>query len=438
MSKNVDRVIHLQKQIASQMAELERLKSLADGEGREPTAEERKLTLDILQAVEGLHAQLELEKREIDLRDKLNATARDPQRPELQRDSAQEKYPGLPPREMRFSSFGEQLMAIVRASQGSGILDQRLSYLMRAPTGMNEANPSDGGFLVQTDFSTELLQRAYTGSPVVDRVTRIPVSGNGLKMNAFNETSRVSSILGGIIPYWVGEGYDKTDTMPQFRQIELSLKKLCALWYATDELLADAMALSGIAQAGFAQALDVELERTIIRGTGAGQPLGILASPCLISVTRAQAGNTISATDVIAMWARLYAGGMPNAVWLASKSITPQLFAMELNDNLLYIPPSTGLRETPGGTLFGCPVLFVENCSALGTVGDLILASLSDYLLITKGGPQFASSIHVKFVSDQSTFRMVYRCDGQPTWSSALTPKDNSNSVGPFVALASV
>ena len=73
-----------------------------------------------------------------------------------------------------------------------------------------------------------------------------------------------------------------------------------------------------------------------------------------------------------------------------------------------------------------------------GTVGDLILASLQDYLLITKGGPQFASSIHVKFVSDQSTFRMVYRCDGQPTWSSALTPKDNSNSVGPFVALASV
>ena len=437
MSKNVDRVIYLQKQIASQMAELERIKDLAQSEGREPTSEERKLTLEILQHVEELHAQLELEKREIDLRDKLNATNRDPVKPELMRDVQQEKYPDLPPREMRFSNLGEQLMSIVRSSAGTGHMDQRLSYQMRAPSGMNEANPSDGGFLVQTDFAAGILQRAYEGSQVLNRVRRIPIgaNSNGIKLNAFAETSRVSTILGGITSYWVGEGYDKTDTMPQFRQIELSLKKLCCLWYATDEVLADATALGSIAERGFAEAIDVELERVIIRGTGAGQPLGILTSPALISVTRAQAGSTISATDVIAMYARFRGGA--NSVWLASRSIIPQLLAIQLNDNLLYTPPTTGLREAPSGSLFGYPVVFAENCSALGTVGDLILASMDDYLLATKGGVQMASSIHVKFVSDQSTFRAVIRVDGQPWDNSALTPKDNSNTVGPFVALAS-
>lgn len=437
MSKNVDRVLGLQKQITSQMAELERIKDLAQSEGREPTAEERKLTLEILQKVEELHEQRKLEEREIDLRDKLNESARQPVKPELMRDAQQEKYPNLPPREMRFADLGEQLRAIVRMASGTGQTDSRLTYQMRAPTGMNEANPSDGGFLVQTDFAAGILQRAYDNSPVLSRVRRIPIgpNSNGIKLNAFAETSRASSILGGIIPYWVGEGYDKTDTMPQFRQIELSLKKLCCLWYATDEVLSDATALGSIAERGFAEAIDVELERVIVRGTGAGQPLGILTSPALISVTRAQVGNTISATDVIAMFARFRGGA--NSVWLASRSIIPQLFAIQLNDNLLYTPPSTGLREAPGGSLFGYPVLFVENCSGLGTVGDLILASLDDYLLATKGGVQMASSIHVKFVSDQSTFRAVIRVDGQPWDNSALTPKDSSATVGPFVALTS-
>ena len=436
MSKNVDRVIGLQKQIASQMAELERIKELAESEGREPSAEERKLTLEILQHVEELHAQLELEKREIDLRDKLNATAREPVKPELMRDAAQEKYPGLPPREQRFNNLAENITAIIRASSG-GSMDSRLAYQMRAPTGMNEANPSDGGFLIQTDFATQILERAYQSSPIVSRVRRIPIgpNSNGIKLNAFAETSRVSSVLGGIIPYWVGEGYDKTDTMPQFRQIELSLKKLACLWYMTDELISDSTAASSVAERGFAQAIDKELEKVIIRGTGAGQPLGILASPALVSVTRAQAGATISATDVIAMYARFRPGA--NSAWVASRSIFPQLAAIQLNDNLLYTPESTGLRDAPSGQLFGYPVLFVECASALGTVGDLTLCSLDDYLLATKGGVQMASSIHVKFVSDQSTFRAVIRVDGQPWDNSALTPADNSNTVSPFVALAS-
>lgn len=430
-----DRIIELTRLIDARSRELEEIEAKRQAEARSLTQEERKRMQEVLDDLDAFQEELALEKRKLNTNDKLNTSLREPTKPNVDaRDEMQIKYPGLPSRELRFEDFGQQLRAITAASHNGGSVDRRL---VRASTGMNEANPSDGGFLVQTDFYTGILARAFESSQVLSRVRRIPISSpsNGIKLNAFAETSRVSSILGGIIPYWVGEGYDKTDSMPQFRQIELSLKKLCALWYATDEVLADAAALASVAERGFAEALEVELERAIIRGTGGGQPLGILTSPALISVTRAQAGSTISATDVIAMYAR-HRGGA-NTVWLASRSIIPQLFAIQLNDNLLFTPPDAGLRGTPGGTLFGYPVVFVENCSALGTVGDLILASLDDYLLATKGGPQMASSIHVKFVSDQTTFRMVTRVDGQPWDNSALTPKDNSSTVGPFVALAS-
>jgi len=64
----------------------------------------------------------------------------------------------------------------------------------------------------------------------------------------------------------------------------------------------------------------------------------------------------------------------------------------------------------------------------LGTAGDIILADLSQYLLITKGGPQLASSIHVMFIYDETTFRIVFRCDGQPAWNSTLTMKDGTTT----------
>ena len=39
-------------------------------------------------------------------------------------------------------------------------------------------------------------------------------------------------------------------------------------------------------------------------------------------------------------------------------------------------------------------------------------------------------------MTDESVFRLVYRCDGQPLWSAALTPFKGSNTLSPFVTLA--
>ena len=79
----------------------------------------------------------------------------------------------------------------------------------------------------------------------------------------------------------------------------------------------------------------------------------------------------------------------------------------------------------------------VEYCQTLGTTGDIILADFSQYLMIDKGGLQSASSIHVRFVYDETAFRFVYRVDGQPAWNAALTPYKGTNKLSPFVVLAS-
>ncbi len=46
-----------------------------------------------------------------------------------------------------------------------------------------------------------------------------------------------------------------------------------------------------------------------------------------------------------------------------------------------------------------------------------------------------ATSIHVRFVNDESVFRFTYRCDGQPAWNAPLTPFKGTNTLSPFIAL---
>ena len=82
------------------------------------------------------------------------------------------------------------------------------------------------------------------------------------------------------------------------------------------------------------------------------------------------------------------------------------------------------------------PVVPVEQCNVAGSVGDIVLGDLSQYILIYKGGMQAASSIHVRFLYDENVFRFIYRVDGQPVWNNPITPYKGAGSLSPFVTLA--
>lgn len=339
--------------------------------------------------------------------------------------------------EKRFSSFGEQLMAAYRAAMPGGKVDERLST--RAASGLNETTPSDGGFLVQQDFVTELLKRTYETGILASKVKKIPIStnANGMKINAIDEDSRANgSRWGGVQTYWEGEADELTASKPKFRQMELSLKKLTGLCYATDELLQDAAALEAVIRQAFAEEFGFKIDDAILSGSGEGEPLGILNSGAIVTVAKeASQTDTITVENLIKMWNRLWSRSRANAVWYINQELEPYLYTLKIGDKPVYIPAG-GLSEKPYGTLFGRPVVPIEQCSAAGEVGDIILADIGQYLLIDKGGVKSASSIHVRFLYDENVFRFIYRVDGKPIWTKPLTPYKGSATVSPFVTLA--
>lgn len=345
-----------------------------------------------------------------------------------------------------FKSVGEQLYAIAEAAIRPGRADQRLAaQAKRAKAlGLSEGVPSDGGFLLQPDFSAEILRRMNEMGSVMARTRRIQISpqSNGIVMNSIDETSRATgSRWGGIQGYWLAEAGTKQASKPKFRQMSLQLKKLAGVGYATDELLADTTALGNIMTQGFSEELTFLIEDSIINGSGAGQPLGVLASNALISVAKetGQAAATIVTANIFKMWSRMWSRSRANAVWFINQDIEPQLLALDMPVGTGGMPvylPANGISGAPFGTLLGRPIVPIEYAATLGTVGDIILADLSQYVMIEKGGLQAETSIHVQFLTDETAYRFVYRVDGQPAWHDTLTPFKGSATQSPFVALA--
>jgi len=89
-----------------------------------------------------------------------------------------------------FSTFGEQLQAVRNAyTSQMNRVDQRLLDI-QAATGMSESVPSDGGFLVQTDFTTEILRKIHQNGILSSRTRRIPISGNSKRRDTRLSLSR--------------------------------------------------------------------------------------------------------------------------------------------------------------------------------------------------------------------------------------------------------
>ena len=226
------------------------------------------------------------------------------------------------------------------------------------------------------------------------------------------------------------------------------LQKLTGLVYLTDELIMDTTALQGIVMEALPEELNFRTEDAIFEGSGAGQPQGILNSAALVVVAKdtGQAAATITWTNIINMWSRMWARSYQNCVWLINQDCLPQLQQLNTRQSgdtagvPVWLPAGAGMfgagTAQPNQTLMGRPLIPVEYASTLGTEGDISLVDLSQYMVIDKSTIESASSIHVRFLNDEMVLRFIYRVNGQPIWNKPLTPFKGSNTKSPFVTLA--
>lgn len=276
---------------------------------------------------------------------------------------------------------------------------------------------SDGGYAVPVDMVAQIF--LHGENSLLPYCQLIPTS-SGLVEVPTDETMPWDS--SGIIADWDGEGSTANQRKPELSMSEQRLKKLRVLVPASDELVADSQAFNAWLPTAMSRAVTWKINDAIINGIGGARMLGIMKSGARIEVAKdgAQGAGTIVAANISAMLAR---------------SLNPMASVWIMNP--ACYGPVSGLVAFDSGTcrLAGLPIVTTDACAALGSPGDIILAGMGGYRVLSKG-PVFSQSAHLWFDQDLQAFRMTVRIDGQPILQGPTTPPNSGATRSHFVSLA--
>jgi HK97 family phage major capsid protein len=245
--------------------------------------------------------------------------------------------------------------------------------------------------------------------------------------------------------YWEGEADDIAATKPKFGLMELNTKKIVGAAYLTEEIIADAPFLGAWVSQAFQSELAFKLDDAFINGNGAGKPLGILQNGALVTQAKesSQSAAGIVAQNISKMFSRLIKRNRGSAIWLYNQGCEAELMSLALTIGsnsypVLIMGGTTGnmREEVAVDRILGRAAYASEHCSAMGTVGDIIFTDPKAYVVVDKGGPKSAVSVHVRFLQDEQVLKFTYRVDGQPVRRSPLTPFKGSNTLSTTVVVA--
>lgn len=322
-------------------------------------------------------------------------------------------------------SFGDFLMAVKRNDA------KRLKEIYGSVKTLNEGQGESGGYIVPTAYSTELLQVANTASPLLGLVRSIPVETDAGEWPVLDQYAAPTAGVGNtamaaaVTAAPRAEAGTYTETEPDFEMLKWRVHSISGITPVSKELNADSpQAIEALLTTLFGIAIGAKKEYYILRGNGAGQPLGILNAAAAIGVTPAT-NNAFAFVDAMTMISR-FKKITNNVRWVYHPSIIPDFAGAS------WVQGDLPIKLTDVGYGEG---VTSEHLPQADNSGAVLLADFGAYLLFERGGIEIAFSEHAYFTSGRVAWRFDQRLDGQPWMKNAITLADPQGSftISPFV-----
>lgn len=329
---------------------------------------------------------------------------------------------------------GRALETLRKAAEAQGITKANA---------VNTLDSESAGLLVLPEFAPEIAELVYDNQ-IMSMCDQYVVSGNTMRFPRVDVSSRKTNRRnGGIQGQWPEEGDSQPVSRPSFGATELRLHKLVVVVFLSEEMLDDnAYMLEQWVRRAVSSEINFMTGDAIFNGDGVGKPLGFLNSPALV-VVPAQGGQsaaTVVPQNIENMYSRMRFGqGWEGYRFFINQDTYPQLNLMTVGSGGSAAPvflPAGNMSTAPFGSLKGIPIIPTEFNRTLGQVGDVALANLSRYLMISKAGIQESVSTHVEFLRDQTAFKFTFRIDGRPLYDSPTEPLNGTNTQSDFLAIA--
>jgi len=298
--------------------------------------------------------------------------------------------------------------------------------------------PSDGGVFLQGETVADLMTNGFNNSEILPRMAKRTLTATQfIEIIGIDEQSRKDGSRGGGIRVYTDKELGSVDpSKTQFNKVRVEPNKLTGLFYASEEWQKNVTFMGQEVRQLFGEEFAFKCQNIGVRGSGVGEGLGALNANCLVTVPKetGQKAGTILSKNLSNMWARFIG---KNPAWFINRDCGPELDQLSIVAGTAALEPRFVTYDAQGiMRIKGAPVIPIEQCETVGTVGDILLADWSQVVAADKGDINEAMSIHVNFIYGQGTWRFTYYFDCRPRWKTAVIPFKGSNSVSPLVALA--
>lgn len=297
---------------------------------------------------------------------------------------------------------------------------------------------ADGGFLIPETMRAELLSVALGQSVVRPRARVLPMSTSRMAIPTIDETSRESSVFGGVVAYWTEEQAAAVESGAKFGQVSLESKTLTAYTEVPNETMMDAMFFGAFFDQTFPQAIAHFEDTAFISGSGAGEPLGYLNSKAMVTVAKegGQSADSILWKNLTKMYSRMLPSSINSSVWVVSQDAFPELAEVQSpNGTGIWMGEGSG-QNAPPARILGRPVITTDKVPSVGDKHDISLVDFGYYLIGDRQMMTASSSEHHKFRDRKTSFLITERVDGRPWLTQAITPQNGSAKLSAFVGLA--
>lgn len=267
---------------------------------------------------------------------------------------------------------------------------------------LSEGDDANGGYLVPDEFRNNIVDWTQDKPVIRNYATVWPMKEKTLELPALAADVQV---------YWGSENTSISTTSMDFGNVTLTVHKLNALIYLSQELFEDSeIDISSYITDRFAQAIYREEDRKFIKGTGTGQPKGISAYT-LSQVDKLSLGG---ADDLISAFWKLPQSHRENAVFMMDSMSLEKVSTLKDTTNryILINPNDGGIPK-----LMGRPVLEQNDCGKDIYFGDLRFYYIGDRKKLSVKSTDVGAGT---FEKDQVAIKVTERVDGQLALTRAI------------------
>lgn len=242
------------------------------------------------------------------------------------------------------------------------------------------ANDASAGFLAPQETGAELIKLLTEFSPLRQYAKVVTISGQSIVY-----PRRVT----GTSASWVAEIANRTASGMTFEQVTMTPHELATFTDISNMLLEDnAYNLEGELLADFAESFGKTEGLAFVKGTGVGQPVGIMTAADIAEIKTGVAANfpaTNPADVLIKMYHKIATTYAQSGVWMMNRNTLAVVRQWkDGNGRYLVLDP---ISEGAPSTLLGRPVVEMFDMDDIGAgAAPILFGDMSGYRIVDRVG----------------------------------------------------